>query len=243
MSQFALEDAVALVTGAAGGIGQSICSALDSAGALVVGADRNGASTTSLGWGDKCRECDVADPLAVTKLVDEIATTLGGLDVLIHAAGVTRDGILWRMKDEDWDEVLSVNLDAAFFLMRAAAPYLRKSPRGAAVMISSINAERGKLGQVSYAASKAGLLGLARSAARDLGRDGVRVNVVAPGFIPTSMTESLPEEIKQRAIAETVFGRPGTPDDVAGSVLFLCSGLSRHVTGQVLRVDGGQLMA
>lgn len=110
-------------------------------------------------------------------------------------------------------------------------------------MVSSINGERGKIGQANYAASKAGLIGLARSAARELGRDGVRVNVIAPGFITTPMSASLPSEIKERAVAETVLGRPGRPEDIADAVVFLCSGLSGHVTGQVLRVDGGQLMA
>jgi acetoacetyl-CoA reductase/3-oxoacyl-[acyl-carrier protein] reductase len=120
---------------------------------------------------------------------------------------------------------------------------LRRSTRGSAVLISSINGERGKLGQANYAASKAGLIGLAKSAARELGRDGARVNVVAPGLIATAMTESLPAEILERAVAETVLGRAGRAEDVAGAVVFLCSNLARHITGQVLRVDGGQLMA
>ena len=243
MSAFGLDNAVALVTGAAGGIGSAICSALSEAGARVVGVDRSATSDETLGWGSECRRCDVANAAEVNALVDDIVSEHGGLDLLVHAAGITRDGIHWRLSDEEWREVLSVNLDSAFYLLRAAAPQLRASSRSAVVLISSINAERGKLGQANYAASKAGLIGLARSAARDLGRDAVRVNVVAPGFITTAMTASLPEEIKQRAIADTVFDRAGSPEDVAGAVLFLCSKHSRHVTGQVLRVDGGQLMA
>jgi NAD(P)-dependent dehydrogenase (short-subunit alcohol dehydrogenase family) len=151
--------------------------------------------------------------------------------------------MFWKLSDEDWSDVLRVNLDAAFFLLRAAAPHLRSSSRGAVVLISSINGERGKLGQSNYSASKAGLIGLAKSAARELGRDGARVNVIAPGFIETAMTESLPESVREKAIEESVLGRVGQPEDVAGAVLFLCSDLSRHITGQVLRVDGGQLIA
>jgi acetoacetyl-CoA reductase/3-oxoacyl-[acyl-carrier protein] reductase len=139
--------------------------------------------------------------------------------------------------------VLRVNLDSAFHLLRSAAPRLREGGGGSVVLISSINGERGKFGQANYAASKAGLIGLGRTAARELGSFGVRVNVVAPGLVETRMTETMPEEFKRRAIAETVLGRAATPTDVAHAVLFLCSDMSRHVTGQILRVDGGQLMA
>lgn len=238
MNRLDLDGAVALVTGAAGGIGSAIAEALSAAGATVVGADHaEGAES------EGCVRCDVTEREQVDALVERVASEQGGLDLLIHAAGITQDRVLWKLTDDEWSSVMRVNLDAAFLLLRAAARYLRRSSRGAAVLISSINGERGKFGQANYAASKAGLIGLARSAARDLGRDGARVNVVAPGFISTSMTETLPAEIKQQAIAETVLGRPGSPDDVAGAVVFLCSDLARHVTGQVLRVDGGQLMA
>ncbi len=235
MNALSLHGAVALVTGAAGGIGQAICAALRAADARVVGAD--------LDAGRECVPCDVTDREQLEALITRTASEHGGLDVVIHAAGITRDAILWKLADEDWSAVMRVNLDAAFLLLRAAAPHLRNSSRGSVVLISSINGERGKLGQSNYAASKAGLIGLAKSAAQDLGRDGARVNVVAPGFIDTAMTQSLPTEIRQRAIAETVLGRAGRPEDVAGAVVFLCSGLAQHITGQVLRVDGGQLMA
>jgi NAD(P)-dependent dehydrogenase (short-subunit alcohol dehydrogenase family) len=233
-----LDGVVALVTGAAGGIGRAISTALSERGARVVGADcAEDAESKS------CVCCDVTDRVQVDALVERVAAEHGGLDILVHAAGVTRDGMLWKLSDEDWSAVMRVNLDAAFLLLRAAAEHLRRSTRGAVVLISSINGERGKLGQSNYAASKAGLIGLARSAARDLGRDGARVNVVSPGLITTAMTESLPAKVKQRAISETVLGRAGSPEDVAGAVVFLCSNLARHITGQVLRVDGGQLMA
>ena len=236
MSGFEIDGAIALVTGAAGDIGAAICSALETQGARVVGAD------ISTREGAELVPCDVTDRDQVDALCTSVATEHGGLDFVVHCAGITRDRVLWKLEDEEWGAVIRVNLDSAFFALRAAAPYLRESARGSVVMISSINGERGKLGQSNYAASKAGLIGFAKSAARELGRDGVRVNVVAPGFIETAMTESLSEVIKEKAIAETVLGRAGRPNDVAGAVLFLCSGFARHVTGQVLRVDGGQLM-
>jgi NAD(P)-dependent dehydrogenase (short-subunit alcohol dehydrogenase family) len=179
----------------------------------------------------------------VRALVEHVVAAHGRLDFVVHCAGITRDAVLWKLADEDWDAVLRVNLDAAFHLLKAAAPHLRRSERGAVVLIASINGERGKFGQANYAASKAGLIGLARTAARELGRDGARVNVVAPGFIATPMTAALADEHRQAALAETALGRAGRPEDVAAAVLFLCSDLARHVTGQVLRVDGGQLMA
>jgi NAD(P)-dependent dehydrogenase (short-subunit alcohol dehydrogenase family) len=146
------------------------------------------------------------------------------------------------MTDAEWSEVIDTNLGSAFHLVRSAIGPLREAGGGAIVLVSSINAERGKAGQANYAASKAGLIGFARTAARELGRHGIRVNVVAPGWVDTAMTAVLAPEFRQRALDETVLGRVGTPGDVAGPVLFLCSLLSRHITGQVLRVDGGQLM-
>jgi len=240
VSDFELEGAVALVTGAAGGIGRAICAALSARGALVVGADlKPSAADAEQG----CVACDVTSLAEVEALVTRITEEHGGLDILVHAAGITRDRVLWKMEVEEWNAVMRVNLDAAFLLLRTASPHLRKSTRGAVILIASINGERGKFGQSNYAASKAGLIGLARSAARELGRDGVRVNVVAPVLIATAMTEALPEKAREQAVAETVLGRPGQPEDVADAVVFLGSNLARHITGQVLRVDGGQLIA
>ena len=235
MSDLGLGGSVALVTGAAVGIGRAICETLVREGATVVGVDVIAAAGIAL--------CDVTDGVQVEELVAGVVREHGRIDVLVHAAGVTHDGMLWKLSDEAWRDVLSVNLDAAFLLLRATAPHLRRSSRASAVLISSINGERGKRGQANYCASKAGLIGLARAAARDLGRDGGRVNVVAPGFIATAMTETLGQEVTAQALSETVLGRLGHPTDVAGAVLFLCSDLARHMTGQVLRVDGGQLMA
>jgi NAD(P)-dependent dehydrogenase (short-subunit alcohol dehydrogenase family) len=146
------------------------------------------------------------------------------------------------MTDENWHDVIHVNLDSAFFVLREAVSLLRERG-GSVVLVSSINGERGKFGQANYAASKAGLIGLARTAARELGIFNIRVNVISPGLIQTAMTEALSDDVLQRARDETVLGRLGEPDDVARVAYFLCSDLSRHVTGQVLRVDGGQLMS
>ncbi|MBL4770897.1 MAG: SDR family oxidoreductase [Planctomycetes bacterium] len=226
---------MAIVTGAAGGIGKAIADVLSGAGVKVVGVDLTEANG--------CVACDVTDRKQVDALVQSVADENGGLDILIHAAGITRDNVLWKLEDEDWSAVMRVNLDAAFLLLRAASSHLRASKRGSVVMITSINGQRGKRGQSNYAASKAGLIGLTKSAAHELGRDGVRVNAIAPGLIDTNMTLNLPQKVRDAAIAETVLCKAGTPEDVAGVALFLCSSLAGHMTGQVLRVDGGQLIA
>jgi 3-oxoacyl-[acyl-carrier protein] reductase len=188
-------------------------------------------------------EADLGDPAGARNAVAQAADAAGRLDIVVHCAGITRDAVLWKLSDDAWRDVLRVNLDSAFWLLREAAPILRLTGGDAIVLVSSINAERGKFGQANYAASKAGLLGLARSAARELGAFGIRVNAIAPGFIDTAMTAALPEELRKKAVEESALGRMGSPEDVAAAALFLVSPLSRHVTGQVLRVDGGQLMA
>ena len=225
-----------LVTGGSGGIGEAVVELLIRAGAAVTNVDRPGHPGPA---GAAFLPCDLGDPVAVRALCE----ALPEVDCLVHCAGITRDGVVWKMRDEDWDAVLRVNLDAAFRLVRAVVPRMREMGQGRIVLISSINGERGKFGQSNYAASKAGLIGFARSVAREVGRFGIRVNVVAPGLILTSMTEALPEPVLTRALEETALGEAGQPRDVARAVLYLCSDLSSHVTGQVLRVDGGQLTA
>jgi len=164
------------------------------------------------------------------------------IDVLVHAAGITRDAMLWKMNADDWRSVLRVNLDSAFYLLSGVAPVMRRAKAGSVILVTSINGERGKAGQSNYAASKAGLIGLGRTAARELGPSGIRVNLIAPGMIRTGMTDTLPADIVERARSEAALGHIGEPDDVARVALFLASDLSRHVTGQVIRVDGGQLL-
>ncbi len=230
----------ALVAGGAGSIGRAVVALLGAAGARVVSLDLPDAPASA---GEERIDCDLRHPPAIAAAFDRFRARHRQLDILVHAAGITRDGVLWKLADEDWDDVLAVNLSSAFHLMRCAAPMLRANRAGSVVLISSINGERGKFGQANYAASKAGLLGLARSAARELGAFGVRVNVVAPGMIASALSAALPPEVVERAVAETALGRVGQPADVAGTVLYLASELSGHVTGQVLRVDGGQLTA
>jgi 3-oxoacyl-[acyl-carrier protein] reductase len=186
---------------------------------------------------------DVRDHARAHEVVDDLWRRYGRLDYLVLNAGVARDRVSWKMSEEEWDEVLAVNLKGAFNYVRAASPHLRDQGFGRLVFVSSINALRGKFGQSSYAASKAGLLGLARTLAVELGPAGITVNVVAPGMVRTGMTSVLPEPVLARARAESVLGRIGEPEDVAAAVDFLCRPESRHITGTVLRVDGGQALA
>ena len=230
----ALEGKVAMVTGGEGGIGRATVRALEEAGAKVISVDLCGSPTYS---------CDVADPAAVRAMFTEYDAAFDRLDVLVHAAGTTRDGVSWKMSDEDWRSVIGVNLDSGFYFAREAVPRMRAGDGGSIVLISSINGERGKFGQTNYSASKAGLIGFGRALARETGRFGIRVNLVAPGFIETGMTAALSEPDRRKAIDETLLGRVGQAEDVAAAVTFLASPASRHVTGQLLRVDGGQLIA
>ena len=234
-----LRGRVALVAGGGGGIGRAVGTLLLSAGARVVSLDLDGRSGAS---GAVSIACDVTSQEHVEAALSRILAEQGRLDLVVHAAGVTRDGRLWKLSGDDWRHVMAANLDSAFYLLRAAVPALRAAGGGAVVLLSSINGERGKPGQANYAASKAGLNALARTAARELGGFGIRVNALAPGGVETEMTAALPDELRQKALAETALGRLGSPEDIAGAVLFLCSDLARHVTGQVLRVDGGQLI-
>ena len=234
-----LEGRVAIVTGGGGGIGTAVAAQLHEAGARVITFDRANRPGPP---GTSPIACDVRNGAQVTAEVGRVASEHGRLDIVVHCAGITRDRTLSRMTDEEWSEVIDTNLGSAFHLVRAAIAPLREAGGGVIVLIGSINAERGKAGQANYAASKAGLIALARTSARELGRHGIRVNVVSPGWIDSAMTAALDPAFRQRALDETVLGRVGTPGDVAGPVLFLCSPLSRHITGQVLRVDGGQLI-
>jgi NAD(P)-dependent dehydrogenase (short-subunit alcohol dehydrogenase family) len=230
----------ALVTGGGRGIGRAVVDALapDAWVAAVDVAFPQGHGAASAGI-----EADVREPAAVARAVDAVAGERGGIDWIVHAAGIVRDRISWKMTDADWEDVLAVSLSGAFHVSRAAAAHLRRSPAGRVVLISSINGLRGKVGQANYAAAKAGLVGLARSLALELARDGVTVNVVAPGFIDTPMTAGLPESVRAEALVRTPLGRNGRPEDVAAAVRFLCGDAAGFITGVVLPVDGGQLMS
>ncbi len=229
----------ALVTGGARGIGRAVVDALVGE-AWVASLDCDfpqgpGAAAATI-------SADVRDAAALGEAVERITRERGGLDWVVCAAGVIRDRVSWKMSDAEWDEVLAVNLTGAFKAARAAVPFLRKSDCGRVVFVSSINGLRGSFGQANYAASKAGLVGLARSLAQELARDGVTVNVVAPGFIDTGMTRGLPQAVRERAVARTPLGRAGTPQEVGALVRYLCSDAAGFVTGAVVPIDGGQLL-
>lgn len=234
-----LDGQVALVTGGAGAIGGAVAMRLAECGATVFSLDRPGQHPPR---GVRELHADVCDPAAVTAAIESIDRDAGRLDVVIHAAGISRDGRLWKLTGDDWTTVLETNLTSAFHVLHAAVPVMRRAGSGSVVLMSSINGERGKVGLSAYAASKGGLNALARTAARELGGFGIRVNAVAPGWIDTPMTAAAAPDIRAHAIEETVLRRAGTPDDVARVVVWLSGELASHVTGQVIRVDGGQLI-
>jgi len=241
----ALAGRVALVTGGASGIGLACARRLKAEGARVaiVDADaRRLAALRKVFVGADLYETDVADPEAARRTVADLLRRRGRLDLLVLAAGICRDAVLWKMTDEAWDRVIAVDLSGAAHYLRAAAPAMRRGRSGRVVLISSINGRRGKFGQANYAAAKAGLLGLARSAARELASSGVTVNVVEPGFTDTPMTATLPVEVRRRALAETPLGRAARPEEIAAAVAFLAGPDAAHITGQALAVDGGQAM-
>jgi len=243
-----LKGKVALVTGAARGIGAAIARALGAQGCAVAVLDyRNTDQATELietiaatGVTARFYVCDVGDSDAVQKVVEAVQSDFGRLDILVNNAGINRDGVSWKMSDDQWNAVIGTNLSGCFFMSRAVVPVFRTQKSGKIVNVSSINGMRGRFGQANYAASKAGIIGLTKTLAHELGRSNINVNAVAPGMIVTDMTMPLPEEVKARSLSETVLERLGTPDEVASVVVFLCSDAARYVTGEVIKVDGGQ---
>ena len=229
---------VAVVTGGSGGIGTAIVHALREAGATVISLDLSPPPSKDTPW----IQCDVRDDASVASAVAQVASEHGRLDLAIHGAGVSRESVVWKLAVDDWDFIQSVNLRGAFLLLRHAIPQMRRDSGGRIVLIGSINGSRGKFGTAAYSASKAGLLGLAKSVARETGRFGILVNVVEPGWVRTPLTEAVPKQIQEAAVAETVTSKLTEPSDVAAAVVFLCGPGARHITGQVLRVDGGQYM-
>ncbi|HZP97363.1 MAG TPA: 3-oxoacyl-ACP reductase FabG [Candidatus Limnocylindria bacterium] len=245
-----LEGCVALVTGGSRGIGRAISVDLACHGcdvAFTYRSDNEGAKTTArqIEGAGRCAlalKADGRDPAAAGKAVMDVVGRFGRIDVLVNNAGLNRDGVVWKMTDEAWNEVIDADLGAAFRFTRAVVPIFREAGVGRIVNIASINGLRGKFGQSNYAAAKAGMIGFTKSIARELGSFNITANVVAPGLIETDMVKAMPAEAKQKSLGEIVLGRLGTPEDVAAAVTFLAGPAAKHITGVVLQVDGGQYL-
>lgn len=245
-----LENKTAIVTGGSRGIGRAICVALAKEGANIVTCYAKGAAAAEETVA-MCREygvqavavqADVAVPGDVEALFAEALKVTGTIEILVNNAGITRDGLLLRMSDDDFNQVIDTNLRGAFYCMRAASKLMMKKRYGRIVTISSVVGVSGNAGQVNYAASKAGVIGMTKSLAKELGSRNVTANAVAPGFITTDMTEGLPDAVKEQMAKEIPLSRMGRPEDVADAVTFLVSDKASYITGQVLHVDGGMVM-
>jgi len=241
---------VAVVTGGSRGIGRAICLQLAEKGAKVVinyvsrsdAAEETRAQVEAIGGECLLVKFNVADTSEVQEAFKEIIVECGRIDILVCNAGITRDSLLIKMKEDAWDEVMAVNLKGAFNCIKEGCRPMMKKRWGRIIVVTSVVGFAGNAGQVNYSAAKAGLMGLARSSARELASRGITVNCVAPGFIDTDMTSDLPETVKEKMLAEIPLGVFGQPDDIAGAVTYLASDAARYVTGQAIHVNGGMLM-
>ncbi|HIJ38155.1 MAG TPA: 3-oxoacyl-[acyl-carrier-protein] reductase [Rhodospirillaceae bacterium] len=241
---FSLKGKTALVTGASGGIGGAIVRALAAQGAIVglSGTRKEALEALSADVSGRVLPCNLADVTAVEQLIKDAEAALGSVDILVNNAGLTRDGLVLRMKDEDWQTVIDVNLGAAFRLSRAVLRGMMKRRFGRIINISSIVGVTGNPGQVNYAASKAGMIGMSKALAQEVASRGITVNSIAPGFITSAMTDDLTEDQKAKLLAGIPQGRMGEPGEVAAAVVYLASDEAAYVTGQTLHINGGMAM-
>ena len=242
-----LKNKIALITGAGRGIGRAIAIALAKEGAEVV-INYNGSEERAKevkqtieenGGKASMYKCNVSDFTACEAMIKDIVKEYGHLDILVNNAGITKDGLIMKMKEEDFDSVLNVNLKGTFNTIRHSARQMLKQRSGKIINISSVSGILGNVGQANYAASKAGVIGLTKTMARELGSRGITVNAIAPGFVDTEMTEVLSEEIRENACKQIILGRFGKPEDIANTAVFLASDKADYITGQVISVDGG----
>lgn len=247
MSSQDLSGKIALVTGASRGIGAAIADTLAQAGATVVGTATSDSGAAAIGerlaqWNGQGKALNAAEADGIENLIADIEKEFDKLDILVNNAGITRDNLLMRMKEEEWDEIMQVNLKSVFRASKAVLRGMMKQRSGRIINITSVVGAMGNAGQANYAAAKAGLMGFAKSMAREVGSRGITVNCIAPGFIDTDMTRALPEEVRKTFEAQTALGRFGDAQDIADAVLFLASDQAKYITGQTLHVNGGMLM-
>lgn len=247
MSSQDLSGKIALVTGASRGIGAAIADTLAQAGSTVIGTATGDSGAAAIGerlaqWNGQGRALNAAEADGIENLIADIEKEFGKLDILVNNAGITRDNLLMRMKEEEWDEIMQVNLKSVFRASKAVLRGMMKQRSGRIINITSVVGAMGNAGQANYAAAKAGLIGFSKSVAREVGSRGITVNCIAPGFIDTDMTRALPEEVRKTFEAQTALGRFGDAQDIADAVLFLASDQAKYITGQTLHVNGGMLM-
>ncbi|MGQ4659755.1 3-oxoacyl-ACP reductase FabG [Lysobacter sp. F6437] len=248
MSNLPLTGEIALVTGASRGIGAAIADELAAQGATVIGTATSDAGAAAIGErlsanGGHGRVLDVANPDSISALVDAIGKDIGAISILVNNAGITRDNLLMRMKDEDWQAIIDTNLTSVYRTSKAVMRSMMKARKGRIVNIASVIGVTGNAGQANYAAAKAGIIAFSKSLAKEIGSRGVTVNVVAPGFIDTDMTRALPEDAKDAMLGQIALGRFGEPADIARAVAFLAGPSAAYITGETLHVNGGMYMA
>lgn len=249
-SLISLQGEITLVTGASRGIGRSIAEMLGKAGATIVGtatsekgAEAISAYLTAAGIAGKGMVLNVAAKDSIESVIKTVTSEFGGISVLVNNAGITRDNLLMRMKDEEWDDIIATNLTSVYRMSKACMRGMTKAKKGRIISISSVVGASGNPGQTNYAAAKAGLVGFSKSLAREIGSRNITVNVVAPGFIDTDMTRELSEEQRNHLLQNIPLSRLGQPNEIAGAVLFLASSLGAYITGETIHVNGGMYMA